>query len=458
LAIANRLAVAMTASHRMKLLQIKEYFDPVTLLFNRQACQDRLTQEMSRARRQNKTLATFYLNINDFKKINDEFGYGIGDALLQLVGAKLKSSLRDIDVLARFSADEFVVIVSDLDIASHATLIADKIHALFLQSIKIEQHSFNLTISIGISVFPQDGLSVEELIHHASTACVNAKKKGAGHSAFYEENMSVRYIWEASIERDLRRAMAQNELFMVYQPQYNARSGKIVGVEALVRWQHPERGLVSPAEFVPIAEQTGLIVQLGQYTRRHVFEQYAKWQLLGMQLPKVALNLSSAEIKRQEFIPELQQLLSETGIKTHLIELEITENLHIESTDHVLENLKKMHEMGVSIAIDDFGTGYSNLGYLVRLPFDILKIDRSFMQEVGKYAGSSQIITMMIDVGHHLGKLVCAEGVENDEQYQFLVESGCDMVQGYLLSKPLNAADLKTLLSQEYANNKAIAA
>jgi diguanylate cyclase (GGDEF)-like protein len=449
LEIANRLAVAKTATHRMQQLKIIEYFDPVTDLYNRQACQDRLSQEMSRARRQSSKLATFFININGFKKINDEFGYVVGDQLLRDVAQKLKSSLRDIDILARFSADEFVVIATEIEKSSHANRLANKINALFLTPFQINEHEIHINISMGISIYPDDGITVNEIIHHADAARMISKKQGLGQYAFYEENMSARDIWESTVARELRLAVTNNELFMVYQPQFNDRNGEIVGIEALVRWQHPERGLVSPAEFIKIAEQTGYIVQLGQHTRQLVFNQYANWTLAGVDLPRVALNLSSYEINRSEFIPEFKKLLEDTGVPTELIEFEITENLFVETKGIVLDNLKTLHQMGVHIAIDDFGTGYSNLGYLVRLPFDVLKIDRSFMQEIGKYSGSTQIITMMIDIGHHLGKLVCAEGVENEEQLKFLIDSGCDMIQGFLLSKPLSSNSLLELLNQK---------
>ncbi len=447
--IANRLGVAKTATHRKQQLKIKEYFDPVTDLYNRQACQDRLSQEMSRARRQNLKLATFYININNFKKINDEFGYAVGDQLLRDVAQKLKSSLREIDIVARFSSDEFVVIVTDIEKSSHANRVADKVNKLFEAPFLINQHQMHVNISMGISIYPEDGIGVNEIIHNADSARMIAKKQGSSQYAFYEENMSARDIYESTIERELRQAVTNNELFMVYQPQFNDRNGKIVGVEALVRWQHPERGLVAPSEFIPVAEQTGFIVQLGQHTRQLVFNQYASWVAAGLNLPRVALNLSSYEIQRSEFIPELKQLLEVTGLSTELIEFEITENLFVETKGIVFDNLKTLHEMGIYIAIDDFGTGYSNLGYLVRLPFDVLKIDRSFMQEIGKYSGASQIITMMIDIGHHLGKQVCAEGVENEDQLKFLIDSGCDMIQGFLLSKPLSSDDLEQLLRQQ---------
>ena len=447
--IANRLGVAKTAILRTKQLQVKEYFDPLTGLYNRQACQDRLSQEMSRARRQNTKLAVFYVNIDGFKKINDEFGYAIGDQLLQMVAKKLKAALRDIDVLARVSADEFVVIVSDIEKASHANRVADKIMQLFVAPMTIEQHECYVSTSMGISIYPEDGMNVEEMIQNADSARAMAKKNGASQYAFYEENMSARDVLDSSIERELRHGLAQNQLYMVYQPQYNDRNRQMVGVEALVRWQHPDRGLINPADFVKIAEQSGLIVQLGQYTRKMVFNQFATWKNQGLVLPKVALNLSSYEIQRIEFIPELKQLLADTGLTSDLIEFEITENLFVETKGNVIDNLNALHAMGVTIAIDDFGTGYSNLSYLVRLPFDVLKIDRSFINEIGKYAGSTQIISMMIDIGHLLGKYVCAEGIETEEQLQFLVDSGCDLIQGYLLSKPVSSDALQALILQE---------
>jgi len=439
--ISQHLGVALTAISQSEKLYVKEYFDPVSGLFNQQACRERLSQEMSRARRKKEKLAVFQLNLIGYKKINETFGYLMGDQLLKEVGSRLKSNLRDTDILARLGGDDFVVISADIDKVTHANRLADKLAKLLSKPIAIFDHTFNISTAIGISIYPQDGITVDEILNHANLAMNKAKKMGPNQYAFYEDNLSANDAWRIGLEKDLRKALVNDELFLKYQPQTNPRNKKVCGVEALVRWKHPERGLVKPIEFINLAEETGLIVSIGQFARKAAFTQFMDWKRQGIQISSISVNVSSYEMQRQEFIPDLLNLISETDITPSCIELEITESLMLELSGNVMQNLTRLHELGIRIAIDDFGTGYSNLSYLGRLPFDVLKIDKSFMHGIGTQSSANQIVSMMIDMAHHLGKSVCAEGVENDTQYQFLETAGCDILQGYYLSKPLLAKD-----------------
>jgi diguanylate cyclase (GGDEF)-like protein len=439
--ISQHLGVALTAISQSEKLYVKEYFDPVSGLFNQQACRERLSQEMSRARRKKQKIAVFQLNLIGYKKINETFGYLMGDQLLKEVGTRLKNNLRDTDILARLGGDDFVIISADIDKVTHANRLADKLIKLLGKPIGIFDHAFNVSSAIGISIYPQDGITVDEILNHANLAMNKAKKMGPNQYAFYEDNLSANDAWRISLEKDLRSALTNNELFLKYQPQTNPRSRKVCGVEALVRWKHPERGLIKPIEFISLAEETGLIVEIGQFARKAAFAQYMEWKRTGIEIGTISVNVSSYEMQRLEFMPDILSLISETGINPTCIELEITESLMLELSGNVMQNLTRLHELGIRIAIDDFGTGYSNLSYLGRLPFDVLKIDKSFMHGIGMQSSANQIVSMMIDMAHHLGKSVCAEGVENDTQYQFLETAGCDILQGFYLSKPLLAKD-----------------
>ena len=441
-AFANRLGVAKTASARHKESYTEAYFDNVTGLFNRHACRDRLSQEVSRARRQASKLATFYLNLDGFKKINDAAGYLVGDMLLKAVADRLKANMREADILACLGADEFVVIITDIDKVGQANIVADKIIKMIESPFTISNQVVNISVSIGISLYPNDGATADEILHHADSAMVSAKKVGRGQWAFYDANITANQIYVSQIEQDLRLAIANNELHVVYQPQISSRSGKVIGAEALIRWQHAERGMISPLDFIHIAEESGLIIALGKFVRKTVFTQYMEWAAKGIILPKISVNVSNDEIEHKDFISNLKALIAETGMPTDKIELEITESIFIDKGGYVFDSIKEISEMGISIAIDDFGMGFSNLSNLVRLPFNVLKVDKTFVQDIGVYPSTTRVANMIIEMAHNLGKTVCAEGIETEQQLQYLTDAGCECMQGFLLSKPLNPDQL----------------
>ena len=446
--LADRLGVAKTVSVSGKVLKQVEYYDGVTQLLNRQSCYTRLNEEISRVRRLQKKLSVLYIDLNNFKKTNDTWGHDAGDLALKEVAHRLKTELREIDLIARIGADEFVVVVSDIEKPININVVAAKLIESLQAPFLIESEQIDISCRIGISIFPDDGISAEELIQHANMAMIKLNKSMQQSYTFYEPNMSVNAQLHSNMQKDLELALEENEFILAYQPQVSTRSGKVVGVEALVRWRHPERGSISPLEFIPLCEETGLIIKLGKYVHKMACLQYIDWLEKGIKPPKISLNVSISEIQNESFAKDFIDLLNQMQVPSSGFELEITESMLMESEGKVIENLKFLNEHGVTVALDDFGTGYSNLSYLVRLPFNVLKVDRSFVKNLGKFPGSTEIVTMIIDMAHHLGKIVVAEGIENEMQRDFLLDSSCDLLQGYLISKPLQPDDLEVYLSK----------
>jgi diguanylate cyclase (GGDEF)-like protein len=451
---ADRLGVALTAAMRAKNLHFQEYFDQITTLPNRRACSERLSLEISRANRNQLRIATLYISLDGFKKVNDVAGYAGGDAVLKQVANRLRAHLREADLIARFSNDEFVVILPDMDKATGVSKVAEKLIGVLSQSYDYNDHRYYLNSSVGISIYPEDGQTVDTLLQNADIAMARIKAKGPGQYMFHEEQMNSFAAGRLKLERDLRKAIKRNELFLVYQPQIDLRKNVIVGVEALVRWKHPTRGLLSPAEFIAIAEESDLIDILGAYVRQSACAQYQIWQTRGIAPPKISINVSGKELMRSSFADEFMQTLSDSGIKPTSMELEITESLLVDISGPVNAALQHLRQEGVRIAVDDFGTGYSSLSYLSQLPFDVLKIDQSFVAEIGKPLETYGIVSVIIDIAHHLRKTVCAEGVENEAQLAFLRERGCETVQGFLLSKPLSAEDYENFSNQQQSSYK----
>ena len=446
---ADRLGVALTLVVRAKSLYYQENFDAVTMLPNRRACRERLAAEISRAHRYQLQVAVMYISLDGFKKVNDVAGYVGGDAVLKQVGQRIRAHLREADLVSRFGDDEFIVILPDTSGTSGVSKVAQKLIEFLSQPFKHDEDAYYLNASIGISVFPEDGLVVDALIQHADTAMTRVKAKGYSQFMFHEAQMNSLAINRLALERDLRQALIKDELFLQYQPQIDLFSEKLVGVEALVRWRHPTKGVIPPMEFIAIAEESELIGQLGHYVRKVACKQFRLWQDAGIAPNRIALNISSKEFKRENFVDDFLALLAETGVQPTSIELEITESLLLDIGNQVTASLQHLRKQGVLIAIDDFGTGYSNLGYLVKLPFDVLKIDRIFVAEIGKSSENYEIVSVIIDLAHQLRKTVCAEGIEDETQLAFLKERGCEVAQGYFLSKPLSVEDFEKFALQK---------
>jgi diguanylate cyclase (GGDEF)-like protein len=445
-AFADRLGVALTTSARDRALHREANYDPVTALANQRLLRERLAQEISRSQRENRELALLYLDLDRFRSVNESVGHLEGDAVLQEASSRIKQCLRQEDVVSRFSGDEFVVLLPAPTQGADARNVAGKLIEALSQPFVGAGVEHHLGASIGISVFPQDGRSADKLLGNANFAMYRAKAAGRGRCVFYDERMNAQAVERAVLERDLRVALANGELHLAYQPQVDLRDGRIIGAEALARWNHPRLGPIPPSVFVEIVERNSLIGELDRVVRELACTQYQAWQARGLVLPRLSLNVSGLEILRGGLAGEIRTLLEAKGMRPYALELEITEGLMLESSKDVLATLRDLRELGVRLAIDDFGTGYSSLGYLRKLPFDVLKIDRSFVEDLGTDDGSEGVVNAILGVARSLGKKVIAEGVETEAQRAFLQAQGCDCAQGYLWSRPLLPDDFEKLV------------
>jgi diguanylate cyclase (GGDEF)-like protein/PAS domain S-box-containing protein len=429
-------------------LQMTHYaqYDVVTNLPNRLLLNDRITQAIALARRQSRPIAVLFLDLDRFKYINDSLGHIIGDKLLQSVARRLLASVRASDTVSRQGGDEFVVLLSEITHPEHAATSARKILLSLNTRHSIGGQDLHIDGSIGISIYPADGEDAETLIKNADTAMYHAKEQGRNNFQFFTAEMNLRAVERQSLEGSLRRALEREEFLLHYQPKVNLATGEITGIEALLRWQQPERGLVPPSQFVPVAEDCGLIIQIGRWVLHEACRQARAWQNAGLPPLPLAVNVSAIEFRDGSFVEGLQATLLETGLEAQYLELELTEGVlmeHAESTAFVLQRLKMM---GVNLIVDDFGTGYSSLSYLQQFPIDVLKIDQSFVHRITANFNESPIVSAIIDMGKNLKQRVIAEGIETQEQLTFLQAHHCAEGQGYLFSRPLAAAQFAHLL------------
>jgi len=420
--------------------------DVVTNLPNRLLLNDRISQSISLARRQNRPIAVIFLDLDRFKYINDSLGHAIGDQLLQSVSKRLLAGVRRSDTVSRQGGDEFVILLSEVANPEDAATSAQKILLSLNARHSIAGQDLHIDGSIGISIYPEDGEDAESLIKNADTAMYNAKESGRNNFKFFKADMNRKAVERQSLEGSLRRALERAEFLLHYQPTVNLDTGEITGVEALIRWQQPDRGLVPPSQFIPVAEDCGLIVQIGRWVLREACRQARAWQHAGLPPLPVAVNVSAVEFRHKHFVEGVRAILSETGLEARYLELELTEGVLMadaESTSAILQELKTM---GVHLAVDDFGTGYSSLSYLRQFPIDILKIDQSFVQQITSDLDDSKIVNAVISMGKSLKHLVVAEGIETKEQRAYLQTQRCTEEQGYLFSRPLAAAQFAHLL------------
>jgi diguanylate cyclase (GGDEF)-like protein len=407
---------------------------------------DRLAQAISLARRNHHLLAVLFLDLDGFKNINDSLGHSVGDKLLQSVSVRLSSCVRKSDTVSRQGGDEFVVLLPEVTHAADAAVSAAKIITELKKAHIVGEHRLHITASIGISTYPDHGDNGETLIKNADTAMYHAKQSGRDNYQFFKPDMSLRAVERQSLEGQLRYALERQELLLHYQPKVDLKTGAITGVEALVRWQHPERGLLLPGQFLTIAEDTGMIVAIGQWVLREACRQTREWLDAGLLAVPVAVNISSLEFRSGRFLEHVQAALKDTSLDPRYLELELTETVlmqHAESTTYVLGQLKAI---GVRLAVDDFGTGYSSLSYLTRFPIDSLKLDQSFVQNIMAKSTDAIIISAIINMAKNLKQRVIAEGVETIEQLAFLQGHGCDEGQGYYFSRPTVAPQFAHLL------------
>jgi diguanylate cyclase (GGDEF)-like protein/PAS domain S-box-containing protein len=417
------------------------HHDPLTGLPNRMLFNDRLAHAMQRSEREHQQLALLFIDLDRFKNVNDTLGHHIGDELLKQVAHALTEKVRDGDTLARLGGDEFILLLENIDGQYGATVVADKLMAVFEHPFMIADHELFVTCSVGVSLFPGDGEDLNMLIRNADVAMYQSKAHGRNGYRFYAAEMNGEGVERLRLESMLRRSIDKEEVFLNYQPQIEIDSGVLIGVEALVRWQHPELGLVPPVKFIPLAEDTGYINQLGKWVLFESCRQMIRWQEAGLYVPKLAVNLSVKQFERGSIVSMVEGILKETGLEPHRLQLEVTESL-IMNTGDALVFINDLHAIGVGLAIDDFGTGYSSLAYLKQLPVQTLKIDRSFIKDIATDASEEAIATAIIQLGKSLNLSVIAEGVETPEQAAFLLRQGCNLAQGYLFGRPVLPQDL----------------
>jgi diguanylate cyclase (GGDEF)-like protein/PAS domain S-box-containing protein len=427
-------------------------YDALSGLPNRALLGDRASQSIGHARRTGRSCALVVLNIDRFKLLNDSYGHGAGDALVKLVGERIAASTRDGDTVARLGADDFAVLANDLSRPDDVVHVARKIRDGFAAPFSIDGRDLHVTLSIGASTFPRDGEEFDLLLRNADAAMHRAKQQGGNAFQFYAAAMTSDAVERIELENALRVAAQQGQLELHYQPQVDMQDGRIVGVEALMRWKHPTRGYVSPATFIPIAEDSDLIRSLGSWALNEAARTLAGWCAAGRRV-RAAVNVSARQFRASGFIDDVARALRVHKLDPALLEIELTESALIEDRDEATAILGELKKLGVHVAVDDFGTGYSSLSYLSGLPVDCLKIDRSFVMNAAKGGRDAAIAQAIVSLAHSLGMSVVAEGVETPDQLAFLRDHGCDMAQGYLFAKPAPAATVSGLLEEEFLGN-----
>ncbi len=422
--------------------------DSLTNLPNRTLFKDRLTQEINTSSRNHEKFALLFIDLDQFKKINDSLGHHIGDHVLIEASTRLKDSLREEDTLARLGGDEFTIILKDVKGIQSASAVAQKIVDVMRQPIDINGHSLFISLSIGISIFPDDASDANSLIKFSDTAMYKAKDEGRDNFQFYSAEMTSLAFERVVMENSLRIAIKEEQFIVYFQPQFNPLKSTITGMEALVRWQHPQLGLVPPAKFIPLAEENGLIIDIDRIVMKKAMQQFAEWYKNGLNPGTLALNLAMKQLNQNDFIATLLDTMHTMEFRPQWLELEVTEGQVMENPDAAIEKLREISSIGIEIAIDDFGTGYSSLAYLKKLPLNKLKIDQSFIRDIPSDEDDVAITKAIIALGKSLNLRLIAEGVETKEQRDFLVENGCEYIQGYYYSKPI-PIDETTLLLQK---------
>lgn len=451
--LAEQITMALLAHEDRSQLQIQSkalshlaHHDALTDLPNRILFRDRANQAIVQAHRNQTHAALLFLDLDRFKLINDTLGHTVGDQLLRLTAERLSSCLREGDTVSRQGGDEFLILLPEIRSEEQVAQVAQKIMNVFATPFHLLEQEVYITASLGIVLFPSDGEDIETLIKHADTAMYHAKEEGRNRYQFYSLAFNQALSQRMSLQNDMRRALACEEFILYYQPQYRISDGQMCGMEALVRWQHPERGFLLPGEFISIAEESGLILSLGEWVLRSACLQNKRWQEMGYPAVRVAVNLSARQFRQANLVSQIAQILTETGLDPQWLELEITESISMENSSFSLSILQDLKEMGIHLSMDDFGTGFSSLSYLSRFSIDTLKIDRSFVRALTNRTddrgSGNEIVTTIIQLAQNLGLRVIAEGVETEAQLDFLRAQGCAEAQGYLFARPVSAEDL----------------
>ena len=429
-------------------LEFQAGHDKLTGLANRDLVRERLRQALAYADDYGHAVWLVHVDLDQFKFINDALGHPAGDALLRAVADRLKQGLRSADTVGRINGDEFLLIFIDAREQDTCVGIMQRIMQLVAAPLKIDNHELYLTCSAGIAVYPGDASDAEALTKHAEIAMYRAKDGGRGSYQFYRPEMNQQALERLRLESELRGALERGEFVLHYQPQVELRSGQVVGMEALIRWQHPQLGLIAPVRFVGLAEETGLIVPIGAWVIREACRQNKVWQNAGLPALRVSVNLSARQFYEKELAQSIAAILEETGMAPHTLGIELTESLVMADVEHAVQILQQLHAIGVQMSIDDFGTGYSSLSYLKRFPIDVLKIDQSFVRDITLDPDDAAIVLSIISLAHNLNMEVIAEGVETEQQLEFLRCNGCNEIQGYYFSRPLAADEFQALLLQ----------
>ena len=425
------------------------YHDPLTALPNRTRFAERLAEALGRAKRAQWQLALLFVDLDHFKRVNDSLGHGAGDALLKQVAARIRRSVREVDALFRMGGDEFTVLLEDVRGPEEVAYVAQRMIEAIAEPLQLQHHEFTVSTSIGIALYPRDDISGEQLLKSADTAMYRAKDLGRNRYAFFAPEMNERIEQQMLMEAALRRAVRQGEFQIYYQPRISASSGRAIGAEALLRWMHPEWGMLEPARFVPLLEESGLIVPVGAWVLAQACKQARAWQDAGVPL-RVSVNLSARQFRSDTLIEAVSGALSDSGLAPQLLELELTESLLVENVEHAMQTMVRLKAIGTSISIDDFGAGFSSLGYLQRFPIDCLKIDRSFVRDLANGTKDAAIVDAISGLARSLGLGLVAEGVEQQGQAEFLRARHCTELQGFLFSRPLPAEALAEILLKSY--------
>jgi diguanylate cyclase (GGDEF)-like protein len=417
------------------------YYDALTNLPNRVLFHDRLQQMMIKARRTGKQVALLFLDLDRFQQINKTLGHDVGDRLLQEVAERLRNYIRKSDTVVRLGGDEFALIIDDIKNHKDVSRLARKVLELLAKVTMVDSYELYITSSIGISLFPEDSEEAEGLMRCAETAMYRAKESGKNNYQFYTADMNTRALELLLLETGLRKALENHEFVVHYQPQFDLSSRRLIGMEALLRWRHPARGMISPADFIPLAEETGLIVPIGEWVMKEACAQNKAWQDAGYQQVKVAVNMSGLQFRQESIAKTVARVLAETKLAPQYMELEVTESMIMGNAEATIATLNELKQMGVRLSIDDFGTGYSSLSYLKLFPIDNLKIDRSFIKNINYDENDAMIADSIIALAHSMNLSVIAEGVEEEAQLQLLQEKNCDAVQGFFTGRPVPAED-----------------
>ena len=422
------------------------HFDHLTGLPNRMLFGDRLMQACRDALRNNALVGLMFVDVDRFKQVNDSFGHGFGDVLLNAIAVRLKNSARDSDTVARLGGDEFAILMDNLNGAEDTKVIAQRIVDSMQEPLQILGHTLSISVSIGITIFPTDDTDVTVLLTKADTAMYDAKSSGRNGYRSYAPGLSMYNPEQLSLETELRSAVKNNEFVLHYQPKINLNSGEVIGVEALIRWQHPTRGLLSPVHFIPLAEESGLIVEIGYWVLRQACIQHCQWNEAGLPHIHVAINISALQFSKGGFLDTVRSVIAETGINPRYIEIELTESMLMQNAASTLEILNELKMIGVRLSIDDFGTGYSNLSYLKKFPIDCLKIDQSFIRDIDTTPVNESIVRAIVALANSMSMETIAEGTESESELDVVKRCLCDGAQGFHYAKPLTADDLSNWL------------